>query len=218
MVTAEALAARAEVVRGSADLRALLAQLRERARPVLDRMPIVPDHKALLSTDGGLCPDDGTALTFDPWNPTEHRCPRCSKTWSGERHNWSWARYQHLWLAERAAHLAALASVGDATDRAAAARARDILNAYAERYWRYPNRDNVLGPSRLFFSTYLESLWTCNYVAAAALLRDCDQLDDATTRGVNQLVEEAATLIGDYDEGFSNRQTWNNAALENPSS
>jgi len=63
VVTAEALAARAEVVRGSADLRALLAHLRERARPVLDRMPIVPDHKALLSTDGGLCPDDGTALT-----------------------------------------------------------------------------------------------------------------------------------------------------------
>jgi hypothetical protein len=213
VVTAETLAARAEAVRGSADLRALLTHLRERARPVLDRMPIVPDHKALLSTDGGFCPDDGTALTFDPWNPTEHRCPRCGKTWTGQRHNWSWARYQHLWLAERAAHLAALAGVGDATDRAAAARARDILNAYAERYWRYRNRDNVLGPSRLFFSTYLESLWTCNYVAAAALLRACDQLDDTTTRGVNQLVEEAATLIGDYDEGFSNRQTWNNAAL-----
>jgi hypothetical protein len=30
---------------------------------------------------------------------------------------------------------------------------------------------------------------------------------------VSQVAEEAATLIGDYDEGFSNRQTWNNAAL-----
>jgi hypothetical protein len=213
VVTAETLAARAEAIRGSADLQALLAHLRERARPLLARMPIVPDHKALLTTDGGFCPDDGTALTFDPWSPTEHRCPRCGKTWSGERHNWSWARYQHLWLAERAAHLAMLAGVGESADRAAAARARDILNAYAERYWRYPNRDNVLGPSRLFFSTYLESLWTCNYVAAAAVLRACDQLDDATTRSVNQLVEEAATIIGDYDEGFSNRQTWNSAAL-----
>ena len=213
MVTAETLAARAQEVRGSADLQALLARLRERARPLLDRMPIVPDHKALLTTDGGFCPDDGAALSFDPWSPTEHRCPRCGKTWSGERHHWSWVRYQHLWLAERAAHLATLASLGDQADRAAAARARDILNAYAERYWRYPNRDNVLGPSRLFFSTYLESLWACNYVAAAALLRASDQLDDATARGVNQVVEEAATLIGDYDEGLSNRQTWNNAAL-----
>ena len=213
MVTAEALAQRAEEVRGSVDLTALLVHLRERARPLLARMPIIPEQKALLTVDGGFCPDDGTALTFDPWSATEHRCPRCGKTWSGERHNWSWARYQHLWLAERAAHLATLAGLGDETDRPAAARARDILNGYAQRYWRYPNRDNVLGPSRLFFSTYLESLWTCNYIAAAALLRACNQLDDATARGVNQVVEEASTVIGDYDEAFSNRQTWNNAAL-----
>ena len=213
MVTAEELAARAQEVGGSADLAALLAHLRERARPLLERMPMIPEHKSVLTMDGGFCPDDGTALTFDPWSPDEHRCPRCGKTWRGERHNWSWTRYQHLWLAERAAHLATLAALGDETDRAVAARAREILNAYAQRYWRYPNRDNVLGPSRLFFSTYLESLWTCNIVAAAALLRASDQLDDATTRSVNQVVEEAATVIGDYDEGFSNRQTWNNAAL-----
>jgi len=215
VVTAEELAARRDAVRGSADLQALLAHLRERARPLLARTPVIPDHKAVLTTDGGFCPDDGTALTFDPWSPTEHRCPHCGKTWRGERHDWSWVRYQHLWLAERAAHLAALAGFGDGgvDDRAAAARARDILNAYAQRYWRYPNRDNVLGPSRLFYSTYIESLWTCNYVAAATLLRAADQLDEATARGVNQVAEEAATLIGEYDEGFSNRQTWNNAAL-----
>jgi hypothetical protein len=162
VVTAEEFAARAQEVSSSADLTALLAHLRERARPLLERMPVIPEHKALLTVDGGFCPDDGTALTFDPWSPDEHRCPRCGKTWRGERHNWSWARFQHLWLAERAAHLATLAGLGDATDRPAAARAREILNAYAQRYWRYPNRDNVLGPSRLFFSTYLESLWTCN--------------------------------------------------------
>ena len=213
MVTADELAARRDVLSASADLQALLAHLRERARPLLERMPVIPEQKAVLTTDGGFCPDDGTHLTFDPWSASEHRCPRCGKTWRGERHDWNWVRYQHLWLAERAAHLGALAAVGGQDDRKAGARARDILNAYAERYWRYPNRDNVLGPSRLFYSTYAESLWTCNYVAAATLLRAADQLDDATTRGVNQVVEEAATLIGEYDEGFSNRQTWNNAAL-----
>jgi hypothetical protein len=213
VVTAEELATRAALIRDSADLQALLRHLRERASPLLERMPIIPERKALLTLDGGFCPEDGTTLTFDPWSPTSHRCPHCGKTWQGERHDWNWARYQHLWLAERAAHLAALAGVGGPEDRAAAARARDILHAYAERYWRFPNRDNVLGPSRLFFSTYLESIWTCNYIAAAALLRAGNHLDDATARGVNQVAEEAATLIGDYDEGFSNRQTWNNAAL-----
>jgi heparinase II/III-like protein/cellulose/xylan binding protein with CBM9 domain len=213
VVTAEEVALRAEVVRGSDDLRGLFTWLRARAGPVLERMPIIPEQKAQLTTDGGLCPDDGTLLAFDPWSPSAHRCPRCGKTWQGERHDWTWVRYQHLWLAERAAHLAAVAAIGGTEDRAAAGRARDILNAYAARYWRYPNRDNVLGPSRLFFSTYLESIWACNYVAAATLLRSSEQLDDDTARGVNQVAEEAATLIGDYDEGFSNRQAWNNAAL-----
>lgn len=213
MVTAEELAARRQVIGGSRDLQALLAHLRERARPILERMPPVPEHKALLSSDGGVCPDDGSWLTFDPWSASTHRCPRCGKTWTGERHDRHWARYQHLWLAERAAHLAALTALDGQDDTRAAARSREILSAYGERYWQFPNRDNVLGPSRLFFSTYLESLWICNYLAAAMLLRGAGALDDATARAVNQVAEEAATLIGDYDETFSNRQTWNNAAL-----
>jgi hypothetical protein len=211
VVTAEELASRRLTIAGSQDLQALLAHLRERAQPLLERMPAVPEHKALLSTDGGVCPDDGTPLTFDPWSEAAHRCLRCGKTWTSDRHDRHWARHQHLWLAERAAHLAALAALGD--DAAAGIRAGAILTAYAERYWRYPNRDNVLGPSRLFFSTYLESLWIGNYLAAAMLLKAAGRLDDATARAVSQVADEAATLIGDYDEGFSNRQTWNNAAL-----
>ena len=140
---------------------------------------------------------------------------RCGKSWSGERQDRYWVRFQHLWLAERAIHLATVAALGGGTqdDGAAATRAAEILRTYAGRYWRYPNRDNVLGPSRLFFSTYIESIWTCNYVATATMLRAADLLDDETAKAVNQVAEEAATLIGDYDEGFSNRQTWNNAAL-----
>jgi len=42
VVTAEELAARAAVVGASPDLRALLEQLRRRARPALERMPPVP--------------------------------------------------------------------------------------------------------------------------------------------------------------------------------
>ena len=213
MVTAEELAARAALISGSADLRALLEHLRGRAQPLIERMPPVPDHKALLSMDGGVCPEDQTQLVFDPWQATAHRCPRCGKVWRGERHDRNWARFQHLWLTERAAHLAAVAALGGHADRVCAERARDILTTYAGRYFRFPNRDNVLGPSRLFFSTYLESIWMTSYLAAAMLLRAAGLLDAATEKAVHQVVEEAATIIGDYDEGFSNRQTWNNAAL-----
>ncbi|HEV8401217.1 MAG TPA: hypothetical protein VGQ18_15415, partial [Gemmatimonadales bacterium] len=120
MVTADQIAARRQVIAESPDLQALLTHLRERARPVLERLPVIPEHKALLSVDGGVCPDDGTRLTFDPWGPAAHRCSRCGKTWTGDRHDRNWARYQHLWLAERAAHLATLAALDD--DSAAAAR------------------------------------------------------------------------------------------------
>jgi len=211
MVTAEALAARRQEIAGSPDLQALLAHLTARAAPLLERLPPIPTLKALLSADGGICPDDGATLAFDPWSPQQHRCPRCGKTWSGERHDRHWARFQHLWLAERAAHLATLAALGG--NEGAGARAAEILRAYARNYWQYPNRDNVLGPSRLFFSTYLESIWILNYLAAAMLLRACGCLDDATERGVGQVADEAANLIGEFDEGFSNRQTWNDAAL-----
>ena len=210
-MTAEDLAARRAAIARSPELAALCARLVERAAPVLERMPPIPEHKALLSSDGGVCPADGAALTFDPWSPTAHRCPRCGASYRGERHDRHWARFQHLWLAERAAHLATLAAL--AGHAGAAARAREILAAYAARYLRYPNRDNVLGPSRLFFSTYLESLWTCNVLAAAVLLRESGNLDDPAARGVGQVADEAANLIGEFDEGFSNRQTWNDAAL-----
>ena len=211
MVNAEQLATRRAQIAAAPDLTALLAHLRERAAPLLARMAPLPAAKALLSVDGGVCPADGATLAFDPWSPNAHRCPRCGQTQRGERHDRSWARYQHLWLAERAAHLATLAALaGDAT---AGARAAEILRAYARSYWQYPNQDNVLGPSRLFFSTYLESIWICNYVAAGVLLREAGALDDATARGIGQVADEAANLIGEFDEGFSNRQTWNNAAL-----
>ncbi len=189
----------------------LRARLVERAQPVLDRMPPVPDAKAQLSQDGGVCPADGAQLAFDPWNPHAHRCPTCGITYSDARHHAHWARAQHLWLAERAAHLATVhALTGDAH---AAQRAREMLAAYYDRYHRSPNRDNVLGPSHLFFSTYLESIWILDFIAAAHLLRVCGALHDTDIDAISAIADEAATIIGEFDEGMSNRQTWNSAAL-----
>ena len=210
MLTAEELEQRRAEIEVAPELSALLERLVERAAPVLERMPPVPQLKALLTADGGVCPDDGSRLEFDPWSPAAHRCPHCGKQLTGERHDRAWAHYQHLWLAERAAHLATVAAF--AGHEAAARRANDLLQAY-RGYLDYPNRDNVLGPSRLFFSTYLESIWIGNYLAAAMLLREGGLLDDATAEVVALVADEAANLIGEYDEGLSNRQTWHNAAL-----
>jgi hypothetical protein len=211
VLTAADLDTRREQLGASADLAALARRLAEQAAPLLAHPVPIPSHKALLSADGGICPDDGTALEFDPWSPTAHRCPRCGRTVSGERHDRAWARFGHLWLAERAATLAALASLVD--HEGAARRAGEILSGYASSYFDYPNRDNVLGPSRLFFSTYLESVWLTSYLAAASLLRESGHLAEEVAEGVGVVAEEAANVIGEFDEGFSNRQTWHNAAL-----
>lgn len=190
--------------------RPLLATLQHRARRVMDEPPVVPSVKALLSVDGGTCPRDGSALVFDPWSPDRHRCPTCGDVARGDRHHRAWARWQHLWLGERIACLAALALEGN---QDAAARGAALLAEYASRYVTYPNSDNVLGPSRLFFSTYLESIWVTNTFQGALSLRETGALDDDVLAATNRMAEEAATLITEFNEGFSNRQTWHNAAL-----
>lgn len=210
MVTAPELEQRRQLIE-TGDLQACVRRLEERAARILTEMPVVPQDKALLSADGGFCPDDGTPLGFDPWSPRAHRCPRCGRTVTGERHDLNWARFQHLWLAERAAHLATLAALTD--NPAAADRSGEILAAYGELYFALPNRDNVLGPSHLFFSTYLESIWLLDYLAAATLLRETGKLDQDIVEVVDRVADEAANLIGEFNEGFSNRQTWNSAAL-----
>ncbi|MGH7582595.1 MAG: heparinase II/III domain-containing protein, partial [Gemmatimonadales bacterium] len=211
MLTAEGIEARRRLIAGSDDLTALRDRLVVRAGPVLAQMPVVPRVKALLSRDGGVCPDDQTPLIFDPWQPEQHRCPRCGRTFSGQRHHAHWARAQHLWIAERAAHLATIHAMTG--DEAAANRARDLLGAYYDLYHQLPNSDNVLGPSHLFFSTYLESIWALDYFAAAFLLRECNALGEDELGRIDAIAEEAATIIGEFNEGMSNRQTWNSAAL-----
>lgn len=211
MLTADEIAERRELVATAPDLAALVENLRRRNARVVAEAPPLPAAKALLSVDGGRCEDCGGPLVFDPWSPRVHRCARCAREHGGERHDRAWAKWQHLWLAGRAAETATLAVLTD--DDASAARARGILAGYADRYLEYPNEDNVLGPARLFFSTYLESIWLTDYLAAAYLLREGGLLDDDAADGVSRVADEAANLIGEFDEGFSNRQTWHDAAL-----
>src|SRR6185436_11431203 len=141
----------------------VLGQLRDRLRaqvqPLLDRPLYIPEQKALLSRDGGVCPADGSRLRFDPFSPDRHQCPRCGQWYLGERHHRAWITRYQIWLSERAIHLALLGALTG--DRALVSASIEILGGYAEQYRSYPNRDNVLGPTRLFFSTYLESIWLC---------------------------------------------------------
>jgi heparinase II/III-like protein len=213
VVTVESLVARRDEIAAAPDLLALRDRLAQDAAAVLRHPLHLPSAKALLSRDGGVCPDDGERLRFDPWEPNAHRCPRCGRMLTGERHHRAWVMTYQLWLAERAVHLALLGALDPGERTAEVARACDILTAYGERYPTYPNRDNVLGPGRVFFSTYLESIWLINLLTAGTILRESEGLTGPAEAALNGLAEESIGYIGEFDEHFSNRQVWNDVAM-----
>ncbi len=209
LIDVDALRTRADVAHGA--LATLAASLRRDLQPLVDAPVQIPAQKALLSRDGGRCPTDGAMLTFDPASPRDHRCPACGTIVRGERHDRWWATWQHLWLAERSVHAATLYAMHG--ERALAQLAATILSGYAERYLNYPNRDNALGPTRPFFSTYLESIWLAQLCIAIDLLELAGAPDAPGGLLRDALVAPSAELIASFDEGASNRQVWNNAAM-----
>jgi prepilin-type processing-associated H-X9-DG protein len=208
LIARDALEDRRRIASGG--LKGLADSLARDLEPVLSRELYVPGAKALLSRAGGRCEQDGAYLTFDPFSPNEHCCPLCGRVHKGELHHRWWIYSYQLWLAERAAQGAVLHALsGDARHRVLS---KEILLRYAELYESYPNRDNALGPTRLFFSTYLESIWLLQICVALDLLQEGGDRSVAS-EVARRVVEPSVDLIQQYDEGLSNRQVWNNAAL-----
>jgi hypothetical protein len=209
LLSPEALAERRRAAAGP--LAPLVQSLRRDLDAVLTRGVEIPRAKALLSRDGGRCPQHGTALEFDPYRPHEHRCPVDGELFRGERHDRAWVMFYQLWLAERIVHAAALHALTG--DRALAELAACVLTGYADQYLAYPNRDNVLGPSRPFFSTYLESIWLLQLAVALDLLEMHGAAGSLGGTLRERVIAPSVELIASYDEGSSNRQVWNNVAI-----
>lgn len=207
LLTAEHLDGRRAIARGP--LAPLAQSLAADLEPLHSREIFFPKEKALLSREGGRCARDGTLLDFDPFQPDEHRCPKCGEVYRGALHYRFWIYWYQLWLAERAVHAAVLGELlADARMHSLSA---SILDGYADRYLDYPNVDNVLGPTRLFFSTYLESIWLQQICIATDFIARCDA--PLAGRVLDRIVEPSRAIIAEYDERGSNRQVWNDAAL-----
>ncbi len=172
----------------------------------------VPEGKSRLTRRGGRCPTCTVLLAFDPRQPHAHRCPTCGVVYRDHEHHQWWLMNAHLWSAEQCTRAAALAYLFD--DPLAATRADTILAAYSELYLRWPNRDNALGPTRPFFSTYLESIWLLHLATALDLrIVAAGRCQPEQAEAVDRLIAPSAALIAGFDEGRSNRQVWNSAAL-----
>ncbi len=173
----------------------------------------IPAHKARMTRIGGRCPVHGSYLEFDPWSPHSHQCVACGQAYVGKEHDEWWSMGAQLWTVERAVHAATLYLLrGDEVHAALAAK---ILSELADRYLEWPNRDNVLGPSRPFFSTYLESIWLLNICHALDLLEaaNAPQVDKLGRSLRERVIRPSSELIAGFHEGTSNRQVWNEVAL-----
>jgi len=194
---------------------ALATSLASDLEPLIDAALPIPDQKARLTRIGGRCPTHGILLDFDPWSPHAHRCSRCDRMYVAREHDDWWAMGAQLFTAERAVHAAALYAVR--RDPRHATLAARILDEYSDRYFQWPNIDNVLGPTGPFFSTYLESIWLLNLCHAAALLEAVGAAavwsQQRASRLRDRVIEPSATLIDGYFEGRSNRQVWNEVAV-----
>ncbi len=195
-----------------ASLRALGESIASDLDAVLARPLYIPRAKAQLTRAGGRCPADGSLLEFDPFDEHHHRCGTCGEVFTGAAHAGFWRYWYHLWLAERAVHAAILFRLRGDPRHADFATA--VLNGYAVRYAAYPNADNALGPSRVFFSTYLESIWLLQLCIALDALEGEGAGDREFGDRIRQaIIEPSRALIAVHDEGCSNRQVWNVAAL-----
>ncbi|CAN5812164.1 hypothetical protein BH11GEM1_BH11GEM1_25490 [soil metagenome] len=211
LLTADELEARRAALNG--DLAELAGGLRRELAPLIASAPEVPRDKAVLSREGGRCPVDGALLAFNPFD-SRHICPQCGREAKGALHDRFRLYWYQMWLAERTVHAAVIGVLAD--DHECRALAVTLLDAFADQYLRYPNVDNVLGPSRPFFSTYLESVWLLQLVLALDLLETGAPSSAISTLGGrvrDRLVLPSAALIASFDERMSNRQVWNNAAL-----
>ncbi|MEP6836094.1 MAG: heparinase II/III family protein [Gemmatimonas sp.] len=190
----------------------LVRALRVELDPLVDGRLSIPVQKARLTRRGGRCEFDGTMLSFDPWSPHEHTCPQCHRIFMDGTHDDWWAMGAQLWVAERAAQAAALQLVTG--EQAMGAVALRILGELADRYETWPNKDNALGPTRPFFSTYLESIWLINLCHAIALLEQHDNsASNILLHARSKLVRPSRDLIASFHEGRSNRQVWNEVAI-----
>ena len=206
----DALRERKRALADPVALGGLAASLQHELHQALD-VP-VPDGKSRLTRQGGRCPSCTVLLDFDPRSPHAHSCPNCRSVHTDRAHHEWWLMNAHLWTAEQCTRAAAIAYLCD--DERAGARADDILATYTDRYLAWSNRDNTLGPTRPFFSTYLESIWLL-HLASALDLREaaagCMTAGGSAAR--ERLIAPSAALIASFDEGRSNRQVWHAAAL-----
>jgi len=162
------------------------------------------------------CPKDGHGLST--LSPTQHKCRKCGKLFTGEPYDSVALMGVHNELARRARDLGlAHLLTGDARH---AERVKEILLGYAQRYNTYALHDvhglndKRRSAARVGPQTLDESCWLIPVAQAYDLIFPSGVLSDADKQTIeNDLLRAAANIIARNQVGRSNWQSWHNAAI-----
>jgi hypothetical protein len=189
--------------------RGVLEGFRARVEELISRSPAIPLLKGRAFYES--CPVDHARLSFDPFAPRSHVCPKCGRAWLGEVYDLAWVRQFQEWHAKRLVEAGILFAVEEGERHARLVR--DALVHFVRHYRDYPLANNLLGPTRLFQSTFLEAFWLVDMVAAYDLTRSSSVYSPADHEGVRELFYESVGVVRSFDEGVSNRQAFSNAGM-----
>lgn len=113
---------------------------------------------------------DGDELEFPPGQvfiPGPYRCPKCHRTYGGEKYEGTLRFYDHLWLAAGAHDLALAAALEQ--NPAYAAKAAELLLDYAAAY---PGPHTTKTAGGILYQSLDESMWVISLAQAYDLIYD----------------------------------------------
>ncbi|OGG55963.1 MAG: hypothetical protein A3F84_00740 [Candidatus Handelsmanbacteria bacterium RIFCSPLOWO2_12_FULL_64_10] len=160
------------------------------------------------------CPEDGTHLRTI--SDTEHRCPACGKTYTGEPYDSVVIRNRHMALGDAAVDLGLAYHLTG--DQKYLQTARQIVLGYADRYLSYPLVDkdgkaNANDGGRVFCTLLNESNWLIAVCWAYDLI--APDLSTSERRHVceDMLHPAGAQVIRRRNLKIHNIQCWMNSAM-----
>jgi len=158
------------------------------------------------------CVKHNVQLKYEEHSPFAHRCPVDGEVFRGEKYDAAWAGWYHGMLSRKLVEMGTIYQVSG--DELYAEAVRDVLTHFAETYSKYPNRNNILGPARIFFGTLGESVFGTHVALGYDLVYESpcfSHRDHVKIR--DQFLLPLADLATQFDETVSNRQTWYNNAV-----
>lgn len=185
------------------------AHIKNQVDEMLERGFQVPKEKGFVFYTH--CKRDGEKLIFDPYCE-DNICPKCGMRYVDENFRMARNCSYHHWLSQMCI-LAGIVYLISKEEKYAEC-IRIILLDYVKYYPSYPNNDNELGTTKVFQSTYMESVWLTYLAGAYDMVKDSPLFSQTDKlRIINELFKVSASVIFDYDERDNNRQAFNNCGL-----